>query len=136
MGFSGLSLATLEGGPPLVAPLCGQVDIAVTWPVDRRPGHQPHVSVAATLEPVAAQLHPPDVVSLLTMARSFAAAREQSEQAACRAPRATLPVIQQRRQQQGQSSSFIEDLMLPGCEGLVQEALLESAASITGQVGH
>lgn len=135
--FSALSLAALEGGPPLVAPLGGQIDIAVRWPLEQRPGHQPHVSVAATLDPVVAQLRPPDVTSLLTMGRSFAAAWEQSEQAACSAPPAALPVLQQHLQQhhqQGQSSSLIEDLMLPGCEGLVQEALLESAASITGQV--
>lgn len=152
--FSGLSLAVREGAPPLLAPLGGEVDVTVVWPLERAPGHLPHVSVAARLEPLQVQLRPPDVVAMAALARSYSAAatqahEQQQQQQLLHAPKAgggeALPALppalppsakplQPGRQLSAAAvaghRSFLEDLMLPGCsEGLVADAFLEGSTS-------
>ena len=151
LAFSGLSLAVQQEGPPLLAPLSGEAEVTVTWPLDGMPGHAPHVSVAASLEAVQLQLHPPDVVALLSLARAYATASAQArllleqQQAGVMAAvgRPAAAVQQQQRQTAVRQqlvtpaghTSFLDDLMLPGFpEEAVQDALVESAAGITGQV--
>ena len=147
--FSSLCLLAQEGGPPLLAPLNGQVDVTVSWLLDQLPDRQPHLSVAVSVEGVQLQLRPPDVVALLQLARGFTAAATQPQQPVTVLPNSggstlVLPSLVKQESLQPRrhlhphtsTSSFLEDLMLPGCKGLVQEALLESAASVTGQVCH
>ncbi len=114
------------------------MQVTVNWPVDRGPGHPPHVSLAVKLEAIQLQLRPPDVAGMLALARGFATA-----QAAAAAAAAQLPAPAKAQAAEAQATlvagghhSFIDDLMLPECEGLVQDAVADSVAtSITGQVG-
>ena len=163
MAFTGLSLALQKGGPSVLSPVNGEVDLSLSWTLKKRQqpagrSSSPRVTLAVSLEPVQVLLGTADLVSLVSLSHSvFAAAAHQGLAAAgddgealLRPPASLMPPPAQQQQQRRPqqlgaaallgaaapplSSSFIlEDLMLPGCEGLVQEAL-HSASSITGQV--
>lgn len=150
LAFSGLSLGVQQGGPLLLAPLSGEAEVTVTWPLDGMPGHSPHVAVAASLEAVQLQLRPPDVVALLSLARGYSAASarallllEQQQAGAAAGGQLAAAAQQQWQAAVGQQlgtaaghASFLDDLMLPGFpEAAVHDALVEGAAGITGQVG-
>ncbi|KAL4447967.1 hypothetical protein ABPG75_005186 [Micractinium tetrahymenae] len=120
----------------LLAPLGGEVEVAVSWAVGHLPSHPPHVSLAAKLEALQVELRPPDVAGLLVLARGFADAHAAAEAAAAELPTPTgAQAAQAALAAAAGHHSFIEDLMLPECEALVQDALAESmaATAITGQ---
>lgn len=152
LAFGGLSLAVQQEGLPLLLPLSGEAEVTVTWPLDGLPGSAPHVSAAVSLEAGQLQLRPPDVVALLSLGRSYSAASaqarlllEQQQQQAGAVAAVGRPAAAPAQQWQAAveqqlaaaagHASFLDDLMLPGFpEAAVQDALVESAASVTGQV--
>ena len=136
--FAGLSLAVGEGAPPLLAPLDGEADVTVSWPLDPLPAQQPHVFVGVRLEALHLQVRPPDVAGLLRLAASYADAHAAAAQATAlqaALPRAADGVLAPapaplpaRLTAAPRHHSVLEELMLPGCDAMVQDALAESVA--------
>jgi hypothetical protein len=143
--LSSVCLTAGQGDATLVAPFNADVHISASWPLDAHAAHEAHVRVMLSLEALQLQLRPSDIAMLWQLMRQYTsqaklAGHSQPEPAQpCYSPTfaaasAATGSVSAPPAAGHASASFLEDMMLPGCEATLHAAVLESMADVSGQV--